>query len=125
VSGEGRTGTSAGLATTPGTSAPKQEPLDAIHALRRKESEHTYDKYKEAGTTSTTLAGIEARRTRYTYSESGALIGKPFVGALYTAISGERGILVNYRCPASEEKTLIPVFAKMAASVKVGTGGGT
>jgi len=124
LQGFGQTAGTAGASAASATSPPKRDPLDSIHALRRKESERTYEHYKETRTTSTTIAGIPARRTEYTYAESGTLASKPFVGAFFTAISGERGLLISYRCPVSEAKTLMPVFRKMTASVQVGSVGG-
>lgn len=115
-------GPSLDLGNTPGgealQKASQKRPLISLHEMRGEEFKKLYDEYDESRSEETTLDGMDALSTHFTYKRSAIWGKKEMSGRRLTAIGTNQRITVFYVYPKELEDKLEPVFKKMLATFK-------
>jgi hypothetical protein len=98
----------------------QKTPLDKVHAVKGGVMEDEYEGYKEGESKKTTLGGLEAVESDFTFKGEGAWGSQIIAGTRITALTSERAIYLTYYAPRDQMKTFGPVFTDMRSSIRFG-----
>ena len=93
-------------------------PLAAVHDMKGEEYKKEYRDYEESGTHDSTLGGMEALVSPFTFEVSALWGSKEMVGVRMSALANDRRISLIYYCPKDMQATLEPIYKKMLTTFK-------
>jgi hypothetical protein len=99
----------------------KKSPVEKVHALRAAMLEEDLEGFKQTSTAKTTLGGLEAVESEFTFKGEGAWGSRTISGTHVTALTPDKAIYLTYYGPADQMSTLKPVFTSMRSSIRFGS----
>lgn len=91
----------------------EKSPVMKAHEMHGAGMEEDLKGYKESPAVKTTLAGLEAAESDFTFQGEGLWRPRAMSGKRVTALTNDRAIYLIYYGPQNQMKTLGPVFADM------------
>lgn len=101
---------------------PAKSPTEKLHLSAADDLPRKYKGYEEGPTTKTSINGLEAFMTDFTYKKKGLWGERAMAGRRVTMLTTERRMTVFCYCPENLKATLWPVFEQMIMSFKAGEG---
>lgn len=106
-----------------GAGAPRKSPVEKMHDANRMVLERLLKEYRETAPARTTLCGLEAMESGFTFTGSGLWGARRMAGTRITVLAPDREVRVVYYAPADQMRQLGAVFAQMRNSLQIGAGG--
>ncbi len=97
-------------------------PTEKLHAGAAESLPRKYKGYEEGPTDKTSINGVEAVMTSFTFNKKGLWGERPMAGKRVTMLTSERRMTVFCYCPENLKAILMPVFDQMIMSFKAGEG---
>lgn len=104
---------------------PQKSALRTMHELDKRIYTKLYHEYEEGETKQTSIAGLEAMESGFTYKVSSTFSTREISGVRITLLTSDRRVSILYSCPKVMKLVLFPVFDQMTQSLQLGAGGGS
>ncbi len=101
----------------------KKSPLEQLHESYAGVMEKEFDDYQEGTTEKTTVSGMEALATSFTFKKPSIWGSREMVGKRFTALPNDRRVKITYYCQKDMQGKLEPTFQKMLATLRITQGG--
>lgn len=105
----------------PGNAGPKKSAVEKLHDSNRIGLVKLLKNYKESAPTKTTLGGLEAVESEFTFTGDGLWGARKMFGKRTTSLNQDRAIRILYYGPSDQMATLKPIFTQMRDSIRFGS----